>query len=214
MFDAWLHLRVRKEHKPPTCTRGCCACCDLSVAVSWAEACLVDGAKDRIPNRDLEKWTKRVIALSHRLPDGEDFSKAYRDEIGPCPFLDTGGACGIHAFRPLACRMLVSELSPRYCTRNYAASVDEEEHRALLTWQEGKDSIGPWLAEPVREARRIEKTLHRETIRTYGTSLRGSLPVMLTLIGEGVEPGMELPYWTPLVDIVSRTDVEMRGSAP
>lgn len=167
-----------------------------------------------IPNGIFTAWVDRVVKLSGRFPDGDAFLEAYRSAVGTCPFLGLTGECGIYAFRPLSCRMLVSELPSRYCGRNYTATANEAEHRELLIWQDGNDCMGPWLADPVREARKIERILHQDSFHVYGVSIRGALPVMLALVRAGAEPGMELPYSPPILEVIHPLDAEKHGSSP
>jgi hypothetical protein len=48
-----------------------------------------------------------------------------------CPFLDADGRCGIHPFRPLACRGLTS-LDPAECRRALAGDAGDDEEGGLV----------------------------------------------------------------------------------
>jgi len=84
--------------------------------------------------------------------------------------------------------MLLTELPRRYCDRDYLLTATELQHTFLLRRQDEINCTGPWLAEPVEEARRVEALLHSAAKRIFGYSLHGSLPILLDLALRGIAP--------------------------
>lgn len=71
------------------CGKGCNSCCHMNVSITSVEAERLGKAVGRRPAAQMSRMPRR--AKDHFVGQ-------------PCPFLDAGGACSVHADRPLVCR--------------------------------------------------------------------------------------------------------------
>jgi Fe-S-cluster containining protein len=123
--------RVRKNGMEISCRKGCGACCRQPVPISRAEARLLAGIVQGMPEeaqavirerfdsalRHLRESGLEDRAMNyHRLSENEVRSMAHDYfALGiPCPFLEDE-SCSIHPFRPLVCREYLVISSPDYC---------------------------------------------------------------------------------------------------
>lgn len=134
--------RVRKNGLEISCRKGCGACCRQPVPISRAEARLLAGIIEGMPEeaqavirerfdsalqRLRESGLEEQVMNYHRLSENEVRSMAHDYfELGiPCPFLEDE-SCSIHPFRPLVCREYLVISSPDHC-----ATLAEEHIRRL-----------------------------------------------------------------------------------
>jgi len=124
-YDQFISHALKKDEKKITCSKGCSACC--SHYVDSVEPMELLAIHLRIRNWEgypalLEAFHKRATrfqSLHAEEGGGEDAEDRalfrYFRRGTPCPFLKTGGECGIYEFRPMSCRMFFAESPPRYC---------------------------------------------------------------------------------------------------
>ncbi len=80
------------------CRKGCYFCCHVNVSATIPDAILV---AETIRSGDASRFIPAIRATARRIA-GLNPSERYRQAV-PCPMLEDG-ACGIHEFRPTACR--------------------------------------------------------------------------------------------------------------
>lgn len=103
------------------CHKGCATCCTRNVTITSLEGFYLlenlDEDKRAIALQRIQQQAdkKRLIplltvnAMAQRCLNGEDLpEEEYDPSWTPCPLLDDDGACSVYAFRPLACRAMVS----------------------------------------------------------------------------------------------------------
>jgi Fe-S-cluster containining protein len=85
-----------------SCTKGCAACCDLLVLVSWPEALFIaHGLEERgLTAKYLPLLRKQAQAGTY---DGVNSLNYFIRRIS-CAFLQEDRTCGIYEIRPTACR--------------------------------------------------------------------------------------------------------------
>lgn len=99
---------------PIACAKGCSHCCHQYVSINAVETFQIARQIRSLPD------PRSIIAkLEAKLANTSwDPSRDY-DVRNPCAFLGPHGACGIHAFRPMICRIIVS-MNVSDCIRNLA----------------------------------------------------------------------------------------------
>lgn len=134
--------KVRRNGLEISCRKGCGACCRQPVPISRAEARLLAGVVEGMPEEAQAVMRERFDSALQRLRESglEDRAMNYHrlseDEIRsmthdyfelgiPCPFLEDE-SCTIHPFRPLVCREYLVISSPDHC-----ATLAEEHIRRL-----------------------------------------------------------------------------------
>lgn len=186
----WLNSREQEV----SCFPGCRGCCDLSVGITALEAELLSV---HIPRTETERWhrqARRIEALSRNVLTDSEFFYTYRTHIGSCLFLGSDGECTVYHDRPLSCRMLLTDLGNDFCNVDFARNGSEAGHTRYLERADNPGHAGPWLRHPVHMAREFENTLHQMTIREWGISYSGVLPIMVSLAMKGFfqnKAGME-----------------------
>jgi Fe-S-cluster containining protein len=133
-YQTWQAGNLARNAIIPCCAKGCEACCRqyplgihafevlriyavLSTAPDYPE--ILKGCQERCERFDGTR--KRVATLyAEEGWDAEDLEALAQehdfDEGHRCPFLSEEGACGIHAVRPITCRMFLSLSDPRFCS--------------------------------------------------------------------------------------------------
>lgn len=77
-----------------SCGKGCSYCCHMDVQITTLEAAYIQAHTGVTPNGSVSLTT------------------GHRDS---CPFLDSGGTCGIYSARPLMCRLYHAIGDPKNC---------------------------------------------------------------------------------------------------
>lgn len=127
--------RLVDAGKPPSCHKGCAACCRMLVPLSAPEAFALGewvrtrppAEQDRIATRFADTKSRLLSqGIWHRLlelcngPDQpndealEELNRAYYALRMPCPFLQEE-VCTIYDVRPAACRELLVTSPPERC---------------------------------------------------------------------------------------------------
>ena len=97
---------IAREREPPArpiaCQKGCSACCTAKVLVAPPEAARIAAhARATLPPEVYTSLVERVHN-AHERSRGLTRAERIRASI-PCPLLDEGGACMVHAVRPIIC---------------------------------------------------------------------------------------------------------------
>lgn len=129
-----IHERCVSESES-ACVRGCSICCTRNVTLTSLEAAyllsnLEDDEKEAVTGRIREQSDRKrliplvtVNAMARRCMNGEDLPEEACDPAWtPCPLLDSDGSCSVYAFRPFACRAMVSR---RTCGVSGEADMDD-----------------------------------------------------------------------------------------
>lgn len=164
------------------CGTGCAGCCTLFVQSTLGEALLVAQTLDQTQLRALEAY---VLRQRDALAGESDLLAAlrlHRKTIGPCPFLDAAGSCGVYALRPLACRALLSTKPSAWCGVDFA-ELDSLDKRLYLDSLDRDVVAFPvhYAAAPQTEARSAEERLCAAMRATWGFSVVGNFPLLVHL---------------------------------
>lgn len=166
------------------CAKGCKGCCSLVVNCTAPEALAIAAVLTPLQRTRLYQQIPLLLTAATRASSLKEWLGAYRDQAGPCPFLDPDGSCGIYQVRPLSCRSLLSTKLPDWCTTDFStlSAVDkqafmEELDRSVVAFPTH------YAATPQEIGQELESACLREMEATYGYSLLGNLPwlVWLTL---------------------------------
>ncbi len=193
MAVAGASMTRHRPDQPLACARGCASCCHQYVAVSAVEAFAIARRLRRA--KDVAAHRARLDARPAR---GVGDPARLLDQARRCAFLDDAGGCGIHAFRPLACRVYAS-LDVRACLRRFEAG------NGLIPWPSAHEPIHIWLSTALWTAHRAAGL----TPRTY--ELTAAVDLVLH------DPGLEARWYAgddglaaaanpPLPDPVPGTD--------
>lgn len=164
------------------CGKGCSGCCSLAVHTSFPEAATV-GATLTIPQQQrLSGYIERLIAKQPELTDMKSYLRRHREEIGPCPFLDNEGSCGVYAVRPLTCRALLSTRPAEWCSVDFTA-LDEWDRQAYEAGLNRQIVAWPthYVAATQEMARQRESDLLVSMQQKCGWSLAGNFPLLAWL---------------------------------
>lgn len=213
--DAWLTGRSAAGQRI-YCGRGCAGCCTLTVNATLPEAVLAGEALDDIQQAALRAHIPRLLEVAASAVDLKSYLRRQRREVGPCPFLNIRGACGLYGRRPLACRSLYATRPPDYCTVDFAA-LHPLERQAFLSSLDRDLVAFPthYAAAPQDLGRELEAALSWRMREVLGFSLTGSFPLLVwlarekDLAGQGVNEirrllaneGIESPFLLELEEL-------------
>ena len=164
------------------CKRGCSGCCSLNVRCTLTEAVAL---APHLTDRQIEAihlHAEKLKQIDRDSSDLKSFLKASRDQVGPCPLLDEHGACSVYAYRPLACRALLSTMDPHYCTLDFSTLNSKEKHAFMA--QLDQDSVNfptHYLAMPQQIAQAAEMEYLEKMKAVFGVAVSGNLPYLLDL---------------------------------
>jgi Fe-S-cluster containining protein len=126
-YDACVTAILITERKQVTCSKACSACCShfVSSVEPYELIALDQHLKTRDDYQDLVVSSyRRAITYDKIVREGEAESAESAEDKAlyryflrghACPFLEKDGACGVYAYRPMACRMFFAESPPRFC---------------------------------------------------------------------------------------------------
>ncbi|MBC7951911.1 MAG: YkgJ family cysteine cluster protein [Rhodospirillaceae bacterium] len=98
------------------CGAGCFTCCHQMVGVTMAELALVKDFIATLPEPERRELLARGADSAQRA-QGLTQAQWWAAKL-PCPLLDDGGRCQVHAARPLPCRAMNSA-SAETCRRSF-----------------------------------------------------------------------------------------------
>ena len=147
---------------------------------TYPEAAAVAG---RLSRPQVEALAAYVMRLQERLPDFEglrDYLRRHRSQIGPCPFLDERGFCGIYQVRPLSCRALLSTRPAEWCSVDFS----ELDHWDKISYESGLDkAVVAWPTHYVAATQDYAATLENSLLLSMkerlGWSLSGHFAAMV-----------------------------------
>jgi Fe-S-cluster containining protein len=164
------------------CCEGCSGCCHLAVHATWPEAAYVAAQLSVQQTIKLGSYVERLQVVLPELFDLKSYLKRHRQALGPCPFLDTSGACSIYPARPLSCRALLSTRPAAWCTVDFAELSDWDK-RAYETSLDRQVVAWPthYVAATQDFGRELEEDLLDTMMRQAGWALSGNFAVMVWL---------------------------------
>lgn len=167
------------------CAKGCSGCCNLVVNCTVAEALLVARALTPEQYARLDASIPVIRRCADQAGSLKEWLAAYRDQAGPCPFLEQDGSCGVYQVRPFSCRSLLSTREPHWCTTDFAA-LDSQQKQAFMETLDRSAVAFPthYAATPQELGQELELTILRDMEQQYGCSLLGNLPWLVWLIRE------------------------------
>ncbi len=167
------------------CRSGCANCCTLAVNATLPEALAIASRLDTVQQERLAATVTRISSHARQSADARVFLAGYRRAVGPCPFLDDTGNCGIYPRRPLACRALFATRPPDWCGINLA-ELPEIERRTFLASLDRATVAFPshYAAAPRELAADDERGLLLAMVRHAGFAVTGNLALLVWLSGQ------------------------------
>lgn len=164
------------------CGKGCSGCCSLVVNCTFPEAAVVAAALSGPQADRLREQVARIKATADRSNDLKEWLSSYRQQAGPCPFLDQAGSCSIYPVRPLSCRTLLATQPPQWCATDFS-SLTSQEKQAFMALLDRSMVAFPthYAATPQEIGQDLEEATLRQMETVYGFSLLGSLPWLVWL---------------------------------
>ncbi len=152
------------------------------VNCTFPEAILVAQNLDRHQLEQLKAripWIKRAAERSLSL---KEWLAAYRNEAGPCPFLDLSGNCAVYEVRPISCRSLFSTKPKEWCVTDFAELSSHEKQLFIESLDSNLVAFPThYAATPQDIGRELEEATLRQMEAEYGFSMMGCLPWMVWL---------------------------------
>ena len=157
-----------KEGVRPSCQAGCFQCCHGYVEASLGEAELALAAADADTRRRVYREGKRRAERLAREKEEEGMLELWFKSRLLCPFLKDG-LCQVYEKRPLSCRGVLTDLSPRLC---------RPENDAWPPLDRRKYGPEHYLRRPKEESGKAFFRLLDEEARERGFTLAGDLAVL------------------------------------
>ncbi len=170
-----------------SCGYGCYACCSAWVVVGLAEAEYLREALEAHQPQALARieaeGPKRLARIA-RQKHQPDFPTRYFLENRPCPLLTPEGACSAHAYRPLACRGLLTNLSARYCVPGVVPALRGREKTAYMAQLKPWHGPEHYLKVPWQLSERTAQKLWATEQQERGFTVIGELIGLIFLLGQ------------------------------
>jgi Fe-S-cluster containining protein len=177
----WL-AEYRKTGRTVYCREGCAGCCQLAVHATWPEAAAVVGQLSEEQTKSLDNYVGRLQKVLPEFTDLRSYLKRHRQDLGPCPFLDSKGSCSIYPMRPLSCRALLSTRPAAWCTVDFSQLTDWDKKafessldRQIVAWPTH------YVAATQDFGRELENSLLGAMLRQRGWVLSGNFAAMVWL---------------------------------
>lgn len=179
--DQWLTSYL-EAGKKIYCRDQCSGCCHMAVHATFPEALAVSSQLSAQQSINLRNYVERIKKAQKNWTGLKGYLKEHRQQLGPCPFLNSEGSCSIYEQRPLSCRALLSTRPAAWCTvdfseldcwdkRAYESSLD----RQVVTWPTH------YVAATQDFGQKLEKTLLESMREEKGWALSGNFAVMVWL---------------------------------
>lgn len=164
------------------CRSGCQNCCSLFVHTTLAEATAIAAILSPEQAAALDCYITRQHQALQDVTDLKTCLARHRNVIGPCPFLDATGKCGIYRQRPLSCRALLSTRPKEWCAVDFSelSSLDKQLYLASLD-REVVNFPVHYVAATQEFASHLELELMHAMFRGFGVALTGNLPFLVHL---------------------------------
>jgi Fe-S-cluster containining protein len=104
---------LSRQGRTPSCTRGCCACCEMLVTITWPEAFLL--AEDLRARGQVALFLPDLLEQARKASfQGVDSATYWQRRIR-CALLLPDGDCALYATRPAPCRLYFAFGPPNLC---------------------------------------------------------------------------------------------------
>lgn len=164
------------------CIKGCSGCCSLVVNSTFTEALLAAESLDQQQIRHLREWIPKMKHTADNSKDLRQWLASYRQQVGPCPFLDHAGSCGIYPVRPISCRSLLSTKAAHWCTADFSSMTSHQKQSFMASLDRSAVAFPThYAATPQDIGRELEEATLRQMETVYTFSLIGSLPWLVWL---------------------------------
>ncbi len=180
--DKALKAFVRKNELELSCKRGCFSCCFAMVVTGLGEAqYMVQNISPEQKDAAIKIGASRLSRLA-KEKSNPNFATEYFLEKNRCPFLGTSGECTAHAYRPLACRGVVTNLDPKYCEPGAVPGLGRAERKIY------KGQLGPlhgpehYLQRPWRSSEQSAQKLWTAEQKELGFTVVGELASFINLL--------------------------------
>jgi len=178
---AWLN-EYRQQGGNIHCGRGCSGCCRLVVNCTADEARAIADVVTPEQTLRLQAAIPVIQKCAQQAGSLKDWLKSYRDQAGPCPFIEQDGSCGVYQLRPLSCRSLLSTKEPHWCSTDFATLSSAEKQHYLECLDRSVVAFPThYAATPQELAQELELAHLREMDQDCGCSLLGNLPWLVWL---------------------------------
>lgn len=183
-IGAWL-TRFSATGGKTYCAKGCANCCRLAVETTLPEALYIAGRLSEEQGSALDSFVGRLKKQLHGVTDLRSYLRSYRETMVGCPFLESGGGCGIYESRPLACRALISTRNADWCGVDLSRLHPLEKQAFLSSLDASVVSFPTHYAAVPREIGcELEEAAAAEGIRRWGVTLSGNFPLLAWLVRE------------------------------
>ena len=164
------------------CGRGCSGCCNLAVDTTFTEAVAIAGTLSEQEAGAVRRHVARLRERTAGITGLKAYLQLHRREIGFCPLLEEGGACGVYRFRPLSCRALLSTKESRWCATDFSQLAAHEKEAFVASLDRSVVAYPMHYVESTRQAgQEMENLAGRRMIERCGFSIYGNLPVLVSL---------------------------------
>ena len=162
------------------CGKGCSCCCTLAVNCTLPEAVRLSVALTAAQHCRLSGYIAGLVTAIPRMTDLKGYLDLHRKELGPCPFLEPDGSCGVYPVRPSSCRSLISTKENSWCGQDFSM-LSSEEKVAFINSLDRSVVAFPmhYAAAPQEMAADAEARLTEAMRERFGYSLYGNLPLLV-----------------------------------
>lgn len=184
LIAAWMS-EYRQRGGTIHCGRGCRNCCGLVVNCTVLEAVAIARQLTPVQRTRLTACIPKLRACAEQADSLKEWLSSYRDQAGPCPFLNEDGSCGIYPLRPLSCRAVLATKEPGWCGTDFS-TLTAEDKQAFINSLDRSVVAFPthYAATPQEIGQELEQASLKALEVRYGFSLQGNLPWLVWLVLE------------------------------
>jgi Fe-S-cluster containining protein len=167
------------------CGRGCRDCCSLAVNCTLTEAVALASSLSDTQAEAVAAYALRLGKLTAPMTDLKEYLRMQRRDMGWCPLLETDGACGAYAARPLSCRALLSTKESYFCGVDFTDLTSGQKQAYVESLDRSATDFPLHYVASTRETGSEMEARALALMRTqFGFSLYGNMPVLVYLVRE------------------------------
>lgn len=154
----------------------------MAVHATFPEAIAVASKLTEQQSTKLSHYVDQIKKSQQSWTGLKSYLKDHRQQLGPCPFLNSEGSCTIYTLRPLSCRALLSTRPAAWCTVDFS-ELDDWDKRAYESSLDCQVVAWPthYVAATQDFGQKLEKTLLESMLKEKGWALAGNFAVMVWL---------------------------------